>query len=232
MKRGRDLPTTRCQSRTVRKACHSVKVSSSFSIAFDPRSGIPVTMGRIGTFPRAIFQVATMRCGVCSTIFFVLLALLAGIGSPTKGEDTAAPEFSWEFQKKGQDRRVEQKVTPDAAIFSVQDPSGIGSADVKLSAGRWPQKVVVRLEQFSSLEGFSAQANEIALHAFLPRDDKIGVTFFDEKGMRTDDSAKAAWRLHIRKINEPKAIEIELPVEFLPTNGKAVRLGWVDAYRN
>ena len=160
----------------------------------------------------------------------VLLLQIAGSVGPAMGDEPSPPKFSWE-PRKAKDDGVEPSFLADTVVFSVSHGTGIGGGDLKLAAGRWPKKVVLRFLKFPALEGFSADANNIRLSAFLRHNDNQAVFFFDQQGKAVEDSAKAAWQLTFRRINDPQAIEIELPADFVSGTGKALRLDWVDAYR-
>mgnify|MGYP001171883660 FL=1 len=136
--------------------------------------------------------------------------------------------FQLEYKKKGPrdaGRQIKVAHQGDTTIFHVTDKFGIGSAAIKLAAGKWPKKVLVRLH-LAGLEGFGLTIGK----KVLTRSD-LKVRMLDAKGK----PLPGRYLLKSTGPNASKRIagyyEVELPATLLTAAVKEIKLSWVDFYR-
>lgn len=122
---------------------------------------------------------------------------------------------------------------PAGLVIRVAWRWGIGAGDVAVTQGRWPERVVVFFAGFRSLEGFDAVAGGVTLQASLRRGEHKSVWRYDAQGQVAQDAAPAAYTLTVEQKGEADGagIEVVLPPGFHPNDADALRLSWIDAYR-
>lgn len=126
---------------------------------------------------------------------------------------------------------METVLSKDTVVFTLDDSRNLGYGDVELKEGQWPQHVVLRLLKFRGLEGLNIEVNQVQFEVNLPHSDDKTTINFDDQGKRTDQSDKAVYHVHVRRVKEPTAIEVEIPKELLPAQGKSLSFHWTDFYR-
>ena len=136
--------------------------------------------------------------------------------------------FQLDYKKKGPRDAVRQvKVSHqgDTTVFHVADKFGIGNATIKLATGKWPKKVLVRL-QLAGLEGFTLTVEKKVL-----RRSDLKVRMLDSKGK----PLPGRYLLKPTGANASKRVagyyEVELPATLLTAAVKEIKLSWVDFYR-
>jgi hypothetical protein len=128
--------------------------------------------------------------------------------------------------RKPQDK-IEIKISAERAVISVLSESGIGGAQMKLAAGKWPKEVVLKLA-LKELEGFNAECGDLRIHTGLGHDKP---EVFHRAADGTWKEAKAEDR-HVVKIGRADGrIEVVLPAVLFTDERKAVSVQWIDYYR-
>ena len=144
------------------------------------------------------------------------------------GANKSGARFKLEYKKKGPHdglRQIKVAHQDDTTIFHVTDKFGIGAGVIKLAAGKWPQKILVRLH-LTGLEGFGLTIGK----KVLSRSD-LKVRMLDAKGK----PLPGRYLLKSTGPNSSQRIagyyEVEVPAKLLKADVKEIKLNWVDFYR-
>jgi hypothetical protein len=120
-------------------------------------------------------------------------------------------------------------------------PSGIGSAKVRLTAGRWPGEVALRFQYergkgFKALEHLRVQTSRVQFtKAVGEAGDRDAVAKADFQFAGPDGTfireGPAAGSLNLTVRRRDGALEVVLPPNLLTGEG-ALEVDWIDYYRN
>ena len=134
------------------------------------------------------------------------------------------------------------KTREDTAIFDVECPRGIGSAEITLKSGAWPDTLLVRLH-LRGLESFKVSDGTTTVEASVSSHGDHAVRVYRmesnaEKGIErgsplwTEIKALDVDGKPMGKIPLDKGhFEVTVPKAFLNSQTKTIRLEWIDFYR-
>lgn len=142
---------------------------------------------------------------------------------------------------KRSDDRVEVKSKGDKVVFDVRSQFGIGSATIERTIEQWPDKVVVQL-RLKGLEKFKVSTDKLAFEASVSSQNGDARLWKHGKEDSPLNSKSPYW-MQIRIMDTDgkltKAISVkdgyvymQLPMKFFDDNPKAIKLDWIDFYRN
>ncbi len=142
------------------------------------------------------------------TITMILWVSLVGIVTDSLGAEVAGKAPVVVHKGRG-DAQARVSLKGDSMFVDVVSPSGIGDVRLELKSGKWPEKVVVRLQYAAGkpitvLEGHTA--------------------ILETSGKKTDEPRK---RLKTRRL-KPSQIEIPIPA----TEMRVLYIQWVDYFRH
>lgn len=150
--------------------------------------------------------------------FIGWLALLASVAFPA----AAATELPQVLVSAPRDADVVGLAMHGTTLaIDVAGPGGIGSADLRLLAGDWPQRVELRFHGLPELEGLRAHAGGRVLRCDLLRFPGLPprhACLFDG---RPAESVTQAHGTHA----------LALPAALLPPPGETLRIEWADRWR-
>jgi hypothetical protein len=160
----------------------------------------------------------------------LLLAFLVLSG----GKEPAPTEPAYEFHKlvKGELKLVAVK-DKERTVFVVTHPFGMGGAIIKLKGGEWPENVVLRFQDFRSLENIRITTDRINTEGSHHRSGDFPFFFLDAKGQmpfEVLDDKRATGRLRIVVEIRDGNTDVILPKHFLAGSGQ-IRVNWIDCYR-
>jgi hypothetical protein len=133
-----------------------------------------------------------------------------------------APDFEIRMKKPEDSLRVE--VGPGSVSFEISCPSGIGSATIRRTRGRWPGRLLVRLP-FETLEHFTVENGRMTLVTALRRGGKA----YRRLKPGEERNPGEVYKLPIRRKEDH--LEAELPNGFMAPDAETLIVGWIDAYR-
>jgi len=152
-------------------------------------------------------------------------------------EEIAEPTTFGITLKKPADQ-VKVKVEKDTATFDVSSQSGIGSATITFTQGKWPTTVVLRLhlrglESFSASNGKVILRGAVASHSGNPK--RLYLTEDGKSESREPETEikvlDAAGKPVKGLPGKGGCFEIRLPKALLEGEPKALELGWIDFFR-
>lgn len=114
----------------------------------------------------------------------------------------------------------------DGVVLRITNSSGIGSAQLALTEGEAPRRLMIQFPKMGNLESFIVSDGKVDLHGSLGCD-----RAFNKKGEEANDPRNAAYSLKIRKGKEMDLIEVELTLPCSEPGTKQWQLHWIDAYR-
>lgn len=147
----------------------------------------------------------------------------------------------FEVVTKRSNDRVEIKQVATQTIFIVHSPVGISHASITRSADKWPTNLSLQL-RLKGLESFRFQTEDKTINLSVSSSSLEARQWLNENEDRPLDSKSAYWmeiRLLDRDGKPTKSIpledgyfEITLPAKILESNPRAIKLEWIDFYRN
>ena len=119
--------------------------------------------------------------------------------------------------------------TGRTTVLDVIDPGGIGRAEVTLTKGAWPERLVVRLRyegtnRFRDVEGFTIGTDRLSLHGSL----RSPVTEVITTGGKRSNAAKGEGMTFT---TYGDCQEVVIPAERHFKGGETLKIQWVDQYR-
>ena len=175
-------------------------------------------------------------------------------------EDISASDLMWEFFKrhpmptpqpavaafenttKKTEDQVEVETKEGTTIFTFRCPTGIGGATMKIKDGKWPEKVVLRL-QLKGLESLTISNGKITLSAsVLSHSGNPRLLDVVEDGKEKKVGKDSPYWTEIRGFDSTGKpvtglpgnggyFEITLPKALLDGQPKSLDLEWIDFYR-
>jgi hypothetical protein len=127
--------------------------------------------------------------------------------------------------------RSDVKIEPGAVVVTITSKSGIGSATVDTGGTPAPRRLVLRFPGFRSLEGFKVHDGTVGLEGRLGFGENSSLRRFDAGGRQVKEDKDAVYRLEVRGLEKPGAIEVTLKYPDEARNGRKWKVEWIDAYR-
>jgi hypothetical protein len=132
--------------------------------------------------------------------------------------------------RKDEDR-CEVKIEPGAVVVTITSKSGIGGATVDTGGTPAPRRLVLRFPGLRSLEGFKVHDGTVGLEGRLGFGENGSMHRFDAGGREVKEDKDAVYRLEVRRLEKPGAIEVTLKYPDEARDGRKWKVEWVDAYR-
>ena len=142
--------------------------------------------------------------------------------------------------------QIEVSFEDQAAVFDIFSPGGIGGAEVKLTSGALPEKVLLRLhlkglEEFRLTAGDKTLLASVSSHGDNAVQESISAKSNDSDSWRTIDPDSPYWMdIHIMDPEENTTpniplengyFEVTLPTYFIKTKISDFSIRWIDFYR-
>lgn len=144
--------------------------------------------------------------------------LVDPLAAPTGGE--AVPAASSAAEPDLSDRMASGQEN-GTFVLTVYRVRGIGGAVLKRPAQGWPQAIVVRLNGFPEVEGFTAKSAGGTLQCALQRPDGQPPARVCTLGSAPIAALRA----------DASMFEVTLPADMLRADSDSIELRWVDQYR-
>lgn len=147
------------------------------------------------------------------------------------------PEFEVETART---ELVETAVTPNSVTFDITSQTGIGSAEIKLVHGEWPETILFRLH-VAGLEEFRFAYHETAVTASVSSSgDHQVLESVAQAGEAQPVAEDSVFYMPVRleaesgEVSIPLAegyFEIEAPADFQAGAYDMFTISWIDFYR-
>lgn len=134
---------------------------------------------------------------------------------------------------------VRFSIEDEATIIDIVDAGGIGRAELKRTAMKWPKKVVLRLH-LKGLESLKVNLGETKLGWWVGGGPKIK-TYMSQwvKGKETSLNEKSPWWTPVKVVGGGESkiplkdgyFEIPLPDKMFAGNPETMQIAWVDFFR-
>lgn len=148
------------------------------------------------------------------------------------------PEFVAAVAKEGDG--VETAVTPSSVTFDITSQTGIGSAEISLANGEWPETILIRLH-LAGLESFEFAYSDVVVTASVSSGEGHRVMETAVQGETTHSVAEdSPFYMPVRIETESGEasiplkdgyFEIEAPADFLAGGYESFTIRWIDFYR-
>lgn len=172
----------------------------------------------------------------------IAIVVLGAMHAPLAGGEEATPKFK--ITAKRDNDKVDVRVEPGEAIFSVHSPFGISEANVERLGPNWPARVVVRLH-LKGLEHFRASNGHVVLEASasITSSGVQEIRLWKDGNEAAPLDATSPFWTKIRAIGDDGKLarkiplergffQIELPTQFFAGNPRSIQFNWIDFYRN
>ena len=143
----------------------------------------------------------------------------------------ADDEPKYQFALRKAQDAIEVKKDEKRTLFIITSQTGIGDGSVTLTEGRWPRDIVLRLRYdkergFNMLESFTLATERFQVSGSQRTSGKMELYFLSPEGKAE------ALTGHVNVIVQERAgaLEVTLPAHLL-AGTKAVKFGWIDAFR-
>lgn len=165
--------------------------------------------------------------------------LAAALGLLAHGSQLEAGEFTIVTKKAEVQVR---KTREGAVVLDIQSPTGIGSANIALRAGGWPDVVLVRLH-LRGLESLRISSGTNGVSASVSSRGEYTVRVYRVEGNVEKPLSQGSplWpRIRALEANGKPArtiplengyFEVALPKAFLGSQAKSVTIEWIDFFR-
>lgn len=153
------------------------------------------------------------------TIAHLIMVLFCGLSAePT-------PTLEVVLQKPTDKATVRFK--EERAVIAIESKAGIGRAEIKPPAGKWPKSITLSLG-LKDLEGFYAENDALRIQASLKHDNPE-VSVSKPGGERKQIPAEERHGMSVKRVGE--RIEVELPAVLFSEGIKSIRVQWIDYNR-
>lgn len=161
-------------------------------------------------------------------LFAAISILVAGADCIVAADDAPPVSVS---ETSGEVRVIVEK---EATIIDITDPRGIGRAELKRTAMKWPAKIVLRLH-LKGLESLKVTVGKAQLGWWVGGGKTLKTYMVQWKeGKETSLDGKSAWWSEVKRVEEKEMasyFELTLPAGMFAENPETMHITWVDFYR-
>jgi len=155
----------------------------------------------------------------------LLLGLLvAGLLGCASGSEQ--PAFEVAVAHEGD--AVETKIVDNTVIFAITSKTGIGSADIALTSGEWPETILFRL-YLAGLEDFKFAYGDAVVTVSVTSSGQMLLESVIQAGQPQMAAAGSVFYMPVRM--EDGYFELEAPADFWTGEYAGFEIRWIDFYR-
>lgn len=191
--------------------------------------------------PRTSNSSPISRTAGCLAVLAAAAVTIAGIAAtsptvnapttaPTTGPAATQPALNLQITLTRPKDKIESTADGNTVVIQVTSASGIGGAELAPAAGRWPERIVLRLMHFRLLEGVNAANGRVFCQSALGlHETEVRQIKADGAGAGGDVDRPGDYAIAVEK--HEGYIEVVLPAALWRQDTKSIRVQWVDAYR-